>query len=40
MSMNTHLKTVKMTLKNKNPVTLDALSIRGRCATALLHHSD
>lgn len=29
MSMNTHLKTVKMTLKGKNPVTLDSLSIRG-----------
>lgn len=29
MSMNTHLKTVKMTVKNKNPVTLDTLSIRG-----------
>jgi hypothetical protein len=27
--MNTHLKTVKLTLKNKNPVTLDHLSIRG-----------
>jgi small nuclear ribonucleoprotein D1 len=27
--MNTHLKTVKMTLKNKAPVALDALSIRG-----------
>jgi hypothetical protein len=29
MSMNTHLKTVKMTIKNKNPVQLDSLSIRG-----------
>jgi small nuclear ribonucleoprotein D1 len=29
MSMNTHLKTVKMTVKNKNPVNLDTLSIRG-----------
>jgi small nuclear ribonucleoprotein D1 len=27
--MNTHLKTVKMTLKGKNPVNLDYLSIRG-----------
>lgn len=27
--MNTHLKTVKMTLKGKNPVTLDHLSVRG-----------
>ncbi|KAF2074214.1 hypothetical protein CYY_004460 [Polysphondylium violaceum] len=29
MSMNTHLKTVKLTLKGKNPVNLDTLSIRG-----------
>jgi small nuclear ribonucleoprotein D1 len=29
MSMNTHLKTVKMTLKGRNPVNLDTLSIRG-----------
>jgi small nuclear ribonucleoprotein (snRNP)-like protein len=29
ISMNTHLKTVKMTLKGKNPVNLDTLSIRG-----------
>ncbi|OZJ02335.1 putative small nuclear ribonucleoprotein Sm D1 [Bifiguratus adelaidae] len=29
MSMNTHLKTVKMTVKNKDPVNLDTLSIRG-----------
>ena len=29
MSMNTHLKTVKMTIKNKDPVQLDSLSIRG-----------
>lgn len=29
VSMNTHLKTVKMTLKNKDPVQLDTLSIRG-----------
>eukprot|EP01114_Cavostelium_apophysatum_P013975 TRINITY_DN3499_c0_g1_i3.p2 TRINITY_DN3499_c0_g1~~TRINITY_DN3499_c0_g1_i3.p2 ORF type:complete len:100 (+),score=22.58 TRINITY_DN3499_c0_g1_i3:68-367(+) len=29
ISMNTHLKTVKMTVKGKNPVTLDTLSIRG-----------
>jgi len=29
MSMNTHLKAVKLTLKNKNPVNLDTLSIRG-----------
>ena len=28
-SMNTHLRTVKMTLKGKAPVTLDSLSIRG-----------
>ena len=29
MQMNTHLKTVKMTLKGRNPVHLDSLSIRG-----------
>ncbi|GAB5590586.1 Sm snRNP core protein Smd1 [Umbelopsis nana] len=29
MSMNTHLKPVKMTVKNKDPVNLESLSIRG-----------
>jgi len=29
ISMNTHLKTVKLTLKGKVPVALDHLSIRG-----------
>lgn len=29
VSMNTHLKAVKMTIKNKDPVQLDSLSIRG-----------
>lgn len=29
VAMNTHLKAVKMTLKNKDPVQLDTLSIRG-----------
>ncbi|XP_063677957.1 small nuclear ribonucleoprotein Sm D1-like [Bolinopsis microptera] len=29
MSMNTHLKTVKMTLKNREPMKLETLSIRG-----------
>jgi hypothetical protein len=29
MQMNTHLKTVKMTLRNKDPVSLESLSIRG-----------
>uniref|UniRef100_K3WSY3 Small nuclear ribonucleoprotein Sm D1 n=1 Tax=Globisporangium ultimum (strain ATCC 200006 / CBS 805.95 / DAOM BR144) TaxID=431595 RepID=K3WSY3_GLOUD len=29
ISMNTHLKSVKMTVKGKNPVSLDSLSIRG-----------
>lgn len=27
--MNTHLKTVKMTVKNRDPVQLETLSIRG-----------
>ncbi|KAF0981375.1 hypothetical protein FDP41_012185 [Naegleria fowleri] len=29
MSMNTHLKAVKMTLKGKNPVSLEHMSVRG-----------
>jgi small nuclear ribonucleoprotein D1 len=29
MSMNTHLKMVKMTVKNRDPVSLDTLGIRG-----------
>ncbi|XP_005096458.1 small nuclear ribonucleoprotein Sm D1 isoform X2 [Aplysia californica] len=29
VSMNTHLKAVKMTVKNKEPQQLDSLSIRG-----------
>jgi small nuclear ribonucleoprotein D1 len=29
VAMNTHLKAVKMTIKNRDPVTLDQLSIRG-----------
>lgn len=29
MQMNTHLKSVKMTIKNKDPVQLETLSIRG-----------
>jgi len=29
ISMNTHLKAVKLTVKGKNPVNLDSLSIRG-----------
>jgi small nuclear ribonucleoprotein D1 len=29
VAMNTHLKTVKMTVKGKNPVNLEYLSIRG-----------
>lgn len=28
-SMNTHLKTVKLEVKGKNPINLDTLSIRG-----------
>lgn len=27
--MNTHLKTIKMTARNREPVSLDSLSIRG-----------
>lgn len=29
IQMNTHLKTVKMTVRNRQPLTLDTLSIRG-----------
>ena len=29
MSMNTHLKSVKMTLKGREPISLDSLSLRG-----------
>ena len=29
ISMNTHLKSVKLTVKGRNPQTLDHLSIRG-----------
>jgi len=29
ISMNTHLKNVKMTVKQKNPVSMDHLTIRG-----------
>lgn len=29
VSMNTHLKTVKMTVKGRNPVHLESLSVRG-----------
>ncbi|KAM3719850.1 putative small nuclear ribonucleoprotein Sm [Dirofilaria immitis] len=29
VAMNIHLRTVKMTLKNREPVSLDSLSIRG-----------
>lgn len=29
VSMNTHLKNVKMTVKNRDPINIDALSIRG-----------
>ena len=30
VTMNTHLKQVKMTLKGKNPVSLDTMSVRAR----------
>jgi small nuclear ribonucleoprotein D1 len=29
MSMNTHLKTVRLIIKNREPVSLESLSIRG-----------
>lgn len=29
VAMNTHLKTVKMTIKNRDPVMLETLSLRG-----------
>ncbi|KAK7049223.1 Sm snRNP core protein Smd1 [Paramarasmius palmivorus] len=29
MQMNTHLKTVKMSTRNRDPISLDSLSIRG-----------
>lgn len=29
INMNTHLKTVKLTLKKKNPILMDHLTIRG-----------
>ncbi|UYV68641.1 SNRPD1 [Cordylochernes scorpioides] len=29
VAMNTHLKTVKLTLKNRDPIQLETLSIRG-----------
>ncbi|XP_025154732.1 probable small nuclear ribonucleoprotein Sm D1 isoform X2 [Harpegnathos saltator] len=29
VAMNTHLKTVKMTIKNRDPVQLETLSLRG-----------
>lgn len=29
MSMNTHMKSVKVTLKGKNPVAMDHLTVRG-----------
>lgn len=29
VAMNTHLKAVKVTVKNRNPITLDTLTVRG-----------
>ena len=29
MSMNTHLKAVKLTVKNREPVSVDTITIRG-----------
>lgn len=31
VAMNTHLRSVKMTIKGREQVALDTLSIRGRC---------
>ena len=44
VAMNTHLKNVKMTIKNKEPQNLDTLSIRGsnirceNCVNCILHY--
>ena len=29
MSMNTHLKAVKLTIKNREPISVDTITIRG-----------
>ena len=29
MSMNTHLKAVKLTVKNRDPISVDSITIRG-----------
>jgi len=29
IAMNTHLKTVKMTIKNRDPISLESLTVRG-----------
>ena len=29
MSMNTHLKAVKLTIKNRDPINVDSITIRG-----------
>ena len=29
MSMNTHLKAVKLTIKNKEPINVDTITVRG-----------
>jgi len=36
MQMNTHLKTVKMTTRNRDPTSLDSLSIRGNTIRYLI----
>ncbi|KAI9476078.1 MAG: small nuclear ribonucleoprotein-associated protein D1 [Benjaminiella poitrasii] len=36
MSMNIHLKTVKMTLRNRDPASLDSLSIRGNTVRCVI----
>ncbi|CAI4223165.1 unnamed protein product [Auanema sp. JU1783] len=38
VAMNTHLRSVKMSLKGKDPVQLDALSIRDTSSFLMLYH--
>lgn len=38
MMMNTHLKAVKMTVKNRDPMSMDTLSLRGSNIRFILFH--